>query len=1028
MAMYADIICKQPLYKHLDKCVGRDELDGGDIDRLKGMVSDVADQIGPVLKLISETFSQYTEHDIRHSKNVIFLMWKLIPKRTRDSLSGLEVAMLLLAGLLHDVGMVVSLDEKSEALAGESFQRFRDEHPDRLKAIDAYREKDDELRARAIEDSLLADYFRRFHPDRASAYVKAKLARRLTFQEVDLSQDVADLCASHGWGMRESWNPLEPDQAVCKLLTDGPIGGVPCNMQYLACLLRMADILDFDRSRTPVRVYEHIEFTDNISCKEWNKHLSIRGWTVKPRQICYRASCEKPAFYVAVQEFLDQVEEQLRECHYLVDRFPADQAERCTLTVPHAVDRSQVKMADPSVLAGAFKFSLEYDKILQLLMDKSLYPDPSLFLRELLQNSLDACRHKAAVMAGLGRESQYIPRISVWDHSTDPDNPHIIFQDNGIGMDQRIVENYFLRVGRSYYRSDEFKGVRARLKRTKDLDIEACSYFGIGILSCFMVADRFDVLTRRDDSEPLEITVEGPEEYFMIKRQSPPDTPGLTPKPTGDHDDGPPVHAGTRVTVYLKGKRTFDTYETLNTFACNVDYDIRVYPLGRKRPRVIKKRRWDGQDLDVSNFSMVIGPSLWASEAPRFTEAPAGILVPSRIPFGKWDFSKDILGSACFWLLPDGDGGVCWQRGWLRVGRGLQVRPPEAISNIADVCGLLRNHWWSSRPGELIEIVLSYLRDPYSAPDLGSFWDSDDRELMELLDGIGTNVKDTLRFLEDGTIFDTILALHERSLSGSSPARHGRRDEWYKHAAIVRRLLSGSAESLAEMCYSCTVNGRRQLGYVDGQSGKSDGSRLLALHGVLTPGGVASWDPAAAEVTWMQLLPVLGIALIDARGALAPVPSASRLSVAYSDAAPVLIPYQRALVRHALDIGTAYYTDEAFRNWFCCLALGDGALEEGDPRLVAVRHDLDLIEERIPYAFYIDGERRFLSRNEIISQFSGPWMAARRHKHDSAPHFDCSDSLTNELLALRRCRGPYDESPWEPFEVYMGDLSEYEPE
>ena len=74
-------------------------------------------------------------------------------------------------------------------------------------------------------------------------------------------------------------------------------------------------------------------------------------------------------------------------------------ADRYKLLLPQVVDRHKVRMADPSYVAGVFWFQLEYENILALLMDRSLYPDPSLFLRELLQNALDACRRKEADMA-----------------------------------------------------------------------------------------------------------------------------------------------------------------------------------------------------------------------------------------------------------------------------------------------------------------------------------------------------------------------------------------------------------------------------------------------------------------------------------------------------------------------------------------------------------------------------------------------------------------------------------------------------
>lgn len=227
--------------------------------------------------------------------------------------------------------------------------------------------------------------------------------------------------------------------------------GIAFHPQYLACCLRLADIMDFDRSRTPLALLRTI--TDETSQREWQKHLQITGWEIGEHDVEFHASCTHPEHYVAVMEYLDAVDRELLECRRLVVRDATRQTEDYTLRLPAATDRIHVQMADKSYIAGGFRFELEYERILKLLMDKSLYPDPSLFLRELLQNSLDACRLRKALIEEEGHGAHYTPHIVVWDHSADADDPRVVFQDNGIGMSEEVVKNYFMRVGRSYYRS-----------------------------------------------------------------------------------------------------------------------------------------------------------------------------------------------------------------------------------------------------------------------------------------------------------------------------------------------------------------------------------------------------------------------------------------------------------------------------------------------------------------------------------------------------------------------------------------------
>ncbi len=567
MAEFADLISDLPLYQELDNAAGRDSIAATDVVRLKGLVNEVADAVGPAMALIPVTFRQYTVHDIRHCKNVITRMGEILPPETLAKLNALEITFLLLSALLHDIGMVVTDHEKAETFLSQGFRRFQVEgHADRNKAIDEARSAGNEPRARAIEDALLAEYYRRLHPERVRQFMERHLAGRFQYREIDFADDLARLCESHAWGVEESNDAHHPGKAVAWLDDDTRLYVVRVNLQYLACILRLADILDFDRSRTPLAVFQHLDFSEPKSWEEWNKHLQVKGYVITPTQVAFDIPCTYPVFYVAVHEFLDWIDVELRQSRYLVENKPQTTAERYKLFLQQVVDRHKVRMADPSYVAGAFRFQLEYENILTLLMDKSLYPDPSLFLRELLQNALDACRRKEADTQVNG--IAYMPRIVVWDRTDDLNDPRVIFQDNGVGMSQRIVEQYFLRIGRSYYRSPEFDAERQRLQEHgKELD--ACSQFGIGILSCFLVGDRFEIETHQEGYDPLHIQIEGPSKYFVARRLARPEPSVLYQKPASDEEAGPPKRTGTRVTVHFRPGAAVDVWQTLDKFAVN---------------------------------------------------------------------------------------------------------------------------------------------------------------------------------------------------------------------------------------------------------------------------------------------------------------------------------------------------------------------------------------------------------------------------------------------------------------------------
>jgi hypothetical protein len=91
-------------------------------------------------------------------------------------------------------------------------------------------------------------------------------------------------------------------------------------------------------------------------------------------------------------------------------------------------------------------------------------------------------------------------------------------------------------VGKSYYRSADFESERAAMKESGNIATPT-SYFGIGILSCFMIADRIEVKTcpsRPDGNQrkPYDVSIMGPGSLFWLK-------------------EGTRKNCGTEITLYL---------------------------------------------------------------------------------------------------------------------------------------------------------------------------------------------------------------------------------------------------------------------------------------------------------------------------------------------------------------------------------------------------------------------------------------------------------------------------------------------
>ncbi|BDG61496.1 ATP-binding protein [Caldinitratiruptor microaerophilus] len=141
------------------------------------------------------------------------------------------------------------------------------------------------------------------------------------------------------------------------------------------------------------------------------------------------------------------------------------------------------------------RFELSSHEVIELLAGNNIYPDPRrVVVRELLQNAVDACRLRRAVTSG------YEPEVSLeWEPG------RLVVADNGAGMSEAIVRDFFLRVGRSYYSSAAFR------EQYGPLGFSPIARFGIGALSAFLVARRLTVETRHHlpGSDPVRLEIEG---------------------------------------------------------------------------------------------------------------------------------------------------------------------------------------------------------------------------------------------------------------------------------------------------------------------------------------------------------------------------------------------------------------------------------------------------------------------------------------------------------------------------------------
>ena len=129
------------------------------------------------------------------------------------------------------------------------------------------------------------------------------------------------------------------------------------------------------------------------------------------------------------------------------------------------------------------RFSLDQERILNLLTGDRFYSNASAALREAVLNAVDAIHRRRLT------QPDTKPRLRIAFNHRDLT---LDVSDNGEGMDQDAIANLFSKIGASAAHLDRNRG--------------SVGEFGIGVISYFMAADTFVLETRSANSDPIALS------------------------------------------------------------------------------------------------------------------------------------------------------------------------------------------------------------------------------------------------------------------------------------------------------------------------------------------------------------------------------------------------------------------------------------------------------------------------------------------------------------------------------------------
>lgn len=184
--------------------------------------------------------------------------------------------------------------------------------------------------------------------------------------------------------------------------------------------------------------------------------------------------------------------------------------------------------------------------IIHLLVGKALYKDRFIFIRELLQNSLDACVRRF----GTSDKAQIDIDISTIEG-------YIDFKDNGCGISMNDFKGSFGVIGKNLPSIDT-----GQVKLEK---IDIIGQFGIGFISVFMVSNKILISTKTPNEENIHCSITDVSKKFEFHKQS------LVGRQVDDYGTTIRVFLNEQVSPEVILQKIKHYYRIYSTFSVSVD-------------------------------------------------------------------------------------------------------------------------------------------------------------------------------------------------------------------------------------------------------------------------------------------------------------------------------------------------------------------------------------------------------------------------------------------------------------------------
>lgn len=492
---------------------------------------------------IKMDFQHYSLHDKTHSIAILDAIYMVTGKERIEALCTSDLWLLLEAAYAHDIGMSTTYEELLEmwetaefkeyvkvCLASDSAENFEigaiykkiedvlhnkseflqySEH----RYYDEIEKRYDEILQRESWPIiweryillLYTGYIRGRHHEFSKKKINEIKKDVMECEHERMYGVVGEVAFLHGVDFDEIFERLSTTENGFKDETMHP--------QFAAAMLRLGDLLDMDSNRFNIRMLKHFGIIPLESILHIEKHKSVQHLSYDVTRISAYAKSEELDVCKTVNLWFQMLDKEVKNLICCWNEIVPQELIGCRL------NKCDLKVYHQGGLYNSDKssnFKIDTEKVYNLFIGENIYRTRFEFIREYLQNAMDASKMQLWLNEKQSFEKKALENRNVFDcfgnriedftikifmdikegenktKNSEKDTLLICFADKGIGMEADCVSAISNVSTNSWHR---------RTKYVQELTDMPCwlfpsGGFGIGVQSAFMMTDRIEFKTK----------------------------------------------------------------------------------------------------------------------------------------------------------------------------------------------------------------------------------------------------------------------------------------------------------------------------------------------------------------------------------------------------------------------------------------------------------------------------------------------------------------------------------------------------